>query len=200
LTNTAGGTNAAGLFVGRTAVEEPCDLIRHAQRALTTNSTASSFASKVPTITEPSNDGVIDLFSKSILQPKSVKLWFIGLGADNDAFSIRVIGWQRIGSGLAPGILWFPSVICELACVISAAVGVAGSPVLNTERFADTITIVSEPTITADVTRLGTIELNSPTGDLIAPAVVPLRGFEKLEFLFDQTTNTPTMNVLYSLV
>lgn len=177
------------------------DLHRTAARALTTNSSASSFASKVYTVTEPSGNGIVELIRDGGgLVPQRVKLWPIGLGSENDAFSLRIIGWEKIGQGAAPATGWIPTIVAELACIVGTAVGVASSPVLNTERFADTITIVTEPTITAATTRQGTVELTSPTNDLIAHAKVWIEGFHKLEFTFDQTTGTPTMNVLFAFL
>lgn len=170
------------------------------RKALAANATTSSFGSKVPTVTKPTNDGVIDLLSGGgAIVPARIKILPYGLGGDNDAFSVRLIGWHKIGNTTS-GVLWLPVPLVELACTISQAVGVAGSPVLDTERFADTITIVTEETVTADVTRIGDVELASPGNNLIAHAIFPLRGFELLEFEFDQTTNTPTMNCLYALL
>lgn len=181
------------------------DLIRKVARALATNASTSSFASKVPTIAEPTNDGVIDLthLATSLLCPKRIKLWPIGLGSDNDAFSMRVLGWHScILSGSLT--LWFPTVIGEFACTISAAVGVAGAAVLATERFADTITPVAARTrdrvIAAGTAINSNYEILSPTNDLIGHVIMPLGGFEKMELQFDQTTNTPTMNCLYAFL
>lgn len=173
------------------------DQSRPLQRALTTNSSASSFASKVYTVTEPTNDGVLNLTFNKTLVPSRILLIPIGLGADDDAFSVRIIGWHKVTKA-AVTTGWVPTIIAELGVVVGTAVGVAASAVLNTERFPDTITIVSEGTTTADTTRRGTVELHSPGSNLIGHAIVPIGGFEKIEFTFDQTTGTPTMNVLYA--
>lgn len=176
------------------------------KRALTTNAATSSFASKVPTVTEPTNDGVINLIlGGGAVIHEWMLLWPIGLGADNDAFSLRVLGWRKISQGQGvTDTLWMPTLLYEFSCTISAAVGVAASPVLNTERFADTITIVTQGKYTdADsggVSTRGNVEVTSPTNDLIAHVKAPLKGMEKIEFQFDQTTNTPTMNVLYAFL
>lgn len=168
------------------------------RRVWATNANTSEFASKIPTLTEPTNDGVVHLTRHTGLVPCRLKVWFIGLGADNDAFSARFIAWDRHGT--ATPFLWVPTIICELGAIVGAAVGVAGSPVLATERFADTLTIVTEPTITADTTRQGTIEVSSPANDLIAHAIIPFWPCDKFEVAFDQTTNTPTMNCLYQFI
>ncbi len=174
------------------------------RKALTANNNDSSFASKIPTVTEPTNDGVIDLKGTGSTIPQWMDVLPYGLGGDNDAFDMRVIGWRHIGE-LGPQAalkaLWIPTILVEVTCTISAAVGIAGAVVLNTERFADTITIKSagfEPTITADTTRQGTVVVFSAVNDLIAWFALELRGMEKVEFTFDQTTQTPTMNALIS--
>jgi hypothetical protein len=165
-------------------------LSRPFRKALTTNANSSSFPSKVPTITEPTNDGVIDLKNVGLTIPQKMLVLPYGLGSDNDVFDLRVIAWRLVG------VLWVPYLLGKFTCTISAAVGVAGADVLNTERFADTITVGNEPTVTADVTRQGTVQVMSPTGDLVAYLIIELNGAAKVEFIFDQTTGTPTTNCL----
>ncbi len=158
----------------------------------------------MPTITEPVNDGVIILADGSgQIVPCRAKFWFIGLGSDNDAFSVRIIGWTRVDlDTMRP--LWVPSLIAEYAVVVSAAVGVAGAAVLNTERFADTIAPVAthqgDLVIAAGTAINSEFQVLSPTGDVIGHVVMPLFGFEKLEFTFANTTGTPTKNVIYAFV
>ncbi len=168
------------------------------KKALTTNNNDSSFASKVAKVAEPINDGVVALTKDGAIVPFRVFLLPYGLGTSNDAFSMRVIGWRHIGA--YPNWLWIPTPLFELACVLGANGGVAGSPILNTELFVDTITVVSEPTITADTTRQGTVQVYSPANDTAAFAVAELYGVEKIEFTFDQTTQTPTMNCLVAFL
>ena len=181
------------------------DEFRAFKKAWATNADTSAFASRIPTTTEPSNDGVVSLRASDagVVVPARVLLLPYGLGADNDAFSMRVIGWRRIGSGVSPAnVLWIPIILGEFACTISAAVGVVGSPVLNTERFADTITVVKQPK-TTDTDSVGAASrgdnfIYSAAGDLIAFIDMLVLGCDKLEFTFDQTTNAPTTNVLYA--
>lgn len=185
-------------------------LARPYRKALTTNDNSSSFASKIPTLTEPVNDGVIDLgwFRSNVAAggtvPQTMRVLPYGLGSDNDVFDMRVISWRHVGTpGYPPAGLWVPTIEVAVTCTISAAVGVAASPVLNTERFADTITIKSagfEPTYTADTTRAGTVRVFSAASDLIAWFELLLCGAEKVEFTFDQTTGSPTMNALVTFL
>lgn len=178
------------------------NVIRPLQKFLAVNSNDSAFAALADTLTEPSGDGVLDL---SVMgggeSPCHILLYPYGLGADNDAFTMRLVGWTRIRPAIADGrFQWTPTVIAALGCIVSGDVGVAGGIVGATERYADTITVVTEGTITSDVTRGGTLTLTAPGTDVRAHVVVPIEGFEKLSLKFDQTTNTPTMNALYRLL
>lgn len=170
---------------------------RPLNRALTISNAGLTGGSRIPQLIEPNYDGVVNLAPKT---SQWLKVWGVGVGADNDAFNIRVLGWSSIGSGPNYGTLWIPSVLGEVTVTLCTTVGVIGGQVMETERFADTITVVIEPTITADVTRQGTMLVTSPANNLIAHFLLSLQGFQKIEFNFGQTTGTPTMNALYSFV
>jgi hypothetical protein len=178
-----------------------------------TNIDATSFASKVPTLTEPvasSTVAVINLvdpLTDGELIPRGLKLLFILLGADNDVASFRFIGWNRIrvGQGSNPDTLWVPQPFAEFSCTASAAVGVAASPILNTERFCDTIAPVAlkgeDRKIAAGTSVNSDVYVYTPADDTVGHVILPILGaYDKLEFTLDQTTNTPTGNVIYSLL
>lgn len=174
------------------------NLARPLRRGLAANSTDTTFATKVPVVARPSNDGVIDLSQEGDAVPGWVKVFAVGVGANNDAFSVRIYGWSRVIAADATKNIWIPQIIGELAFIMGQKAGLLSTVVPSTELFADTVTIVSEPTTTAATTRDGKIVTYSPANDTLAFAVVPVWGFELIEFNFDNTTNTPTMNVLYS--
>lgn len=161
-------------------------------KARTANATDTSFPSKIPTATEPSGTGVVELIQNKLGGPiqNSVLVVAFGAGSDDTTFSVRVIGWRLFGDDPQTQ-LWIPAVLAELACTLSSAVGVAGKVVVNTERFADTITLV---TGNDDIS----IDIVSPTGNVVAHAAVDIKGFQKLEFTFDLTGATDA-NVLYSM-
>lgn len=164
------------------------------RRALATDSTDSAFPSRIPTGTEPTGNGVIDLapVGGGVI-PNAVLLVPIGTGGDNDTFSVRLIGWRRLGTERAT-VLWVPVVLVELACTLCAVVGVAGRLVAATERFADTLTLV---TGNDDIS----IDIVSPTGDVVAHALTDLKGSTKFELTFDSTAaGTTAMNCLVALV
>lgn len=174
-----------------------------------TNLNTTSFDSKIPTITMPTASAtaaVLDLNDQratGALTPKWLKLFFLLLGADNDAASFRLIGWNRaVKSGSTD--LWMPQPFAEFACTGSACVGVAGAAVLNTERFADTIAPVAlkieDIKIAAGTSLMSDAYVYTPADDTAGHVVISTRGFELLEFSLDQTTNTPTGNILYSFL
>ena len=156
------------------------------RKMLATNSTDTAFDSIIPKTTEPSGDGLIKTSEGGGgVMPNAIKVLFYGTGDDNDTFSARVIGWHKIGVGTGAGRLWVPIILAELACTMSATVGIANAPVVATERFVDTITLV---TGNDDIS----IDIVSPTGDEIAHAVLDLKGCQYIEFSFDTTAGDPT--------
>lgn len=173
------------------------------RRWRTTNESATSFASKIPTVTEPVNDGVINLVVSGVLIAKRIMVWPLLLGADNDVASFRFIGWNRALQD-SKTTLWVPTVFAEFVCTASACVGIAGAAALETERFADTIVPVAARTRDQKIaagTSIGSLyEILSPTGDLAAHIILPLTGFEKIELTSDETTNTPSVNALFKFL
>lgn len=152
-------------------------------KLLTTNATDANFASKVPTATEPTGAGALDLPRGGGGQVReNLLLLFFGVGADNTTFDARVIGWRKVST------LWMPVTLCEVSCTLSAVVGVAGQPVVDTERFADTITV-----------NKGLGAVYTPTADAqAAMLLVASEGCAKVEVIFDMTGAT-SGNALLSM-
>lgn len=118
-----------------------------------------------------------------------------GIGNDNEVFSVKILGWRRV-NGEGVSTLWVPTVLAELTgCTLSATYfGVAGAAVNSNNLFCDTITAVAIGPTTS-------VEVTSPTGNLgIAHAAVAIKGFEKVEFIFDATTGMTSMNALVALI
>lgn len=166
------------------------------------NSTSADFTAPVDTFVPPS--GGIDLTVSGGTGEVPCELVVIpyGLGNDNDTFSLRLIGWTRIRPQIADGRWQFvPNILAEFACTLSQEVGLSGGVVLNTERYCDTITIVTEATKTADVTRMGSVFVTAPGADLKAHLRMKIQGVEYITADFDQTGGTtPSMNFLYRLL
>lgn len=155
------------------------------KRALTTNSTATSFASKVPTVTEPSGEGV-----HNVGGDEYVEFIPFGTDGDNDTFSLRIIGWRQ-HRGSVGNDLWIPNVLSETSVVLGTSTGVAGAEVVNTEFFGDTIALVSNG---------GTLTIVSQTaGNTVAMGRVPIAGYDKIEFTFDLAgaQEAVSMNALF---
>lgn len=137
--------------------------------------------------------------------PQLLELWPYCLGADNDVATFRVIGWRRllpVGSS-EPRTLFVPGILCDAVCTFSTFVGRAGFPVLDTERFADTIAITSvlQPTSLSSTTLLdGYIKAFTMANNTPARIQIPLEGFEAFEVQIDNTTGTGTGNALYTLI
>lgn len=180
------------------------------RKAFATSATDTSFASRIPTITEPSGDGIHELVngaSKSGDKDKgraadveaAILCMFYGAGADNATFDVRLIGWDTIYA--KPTTLWIPKILASFTCTLSAMVGVAGAPLVATDRIVDTITLRTDNAVSQPVTKSldsgavttssgWGVEIFSPAGDLAAWVKVPLQGSRKLEFCYDMTGAT----------
>lgn len=153
---------------------------------LTSNSTAASFTALAATATEPTGAGVIDLPLTGDAVNSFLQLIFFGAGADNSTFDARVSGWSKVDT------LWVPTPLVEVSCTLGAAVGVASQAVLDTERFADTLSLAAAYSGLAG--SLATVV--SPAGDLVARLLLDLQGFRKFQVQFDMTGAT-SGNAIY---
>lgn len=167
-------------------------------KARSVNQTSAAFVSKVPTGTEPTGDAgsatgasIIELGVDYFPPPKTVvNVIPFGVGADDSTMSVRIIGWAKAGTGTTA--LWIPVTLAELLCTLSTAVGVAAKYVVNTERFADTITLTYG---NDDVS----IDLGSPANNTIAIASVLIKNFQKLEISLQTGGSATSCNALISV-
>ena len=182
---------------------------RPLKRAFATNQNQTAFTAKTPLFAKPTSDGVVDIGRDGGLVPRAILVIPVGAGSAADAYSLRIWGWKQVlgagnkaDGGGTPHNIWIPVRIAELGVVLGTGTGIANGVVPATELFADTVTIIAtgEGVITADTTNQGTIVRYSPASNITAFAVVPNPGYDLIEFDSDQTTNTPTVNVLYSLL
>lgn len=177
------------------------------QKAAAANVTSASFPARVPTIAEPTGGAVVDLANNFFWVPAELMILPYGLGSNNDVFDMKVIGWEHIGN-VSPTtqVLWVPTTIAVFTCTISSTLpGVTLAPVIATEFFADTITLKSAITQPLQADQNATpatqyrgedVTIYSPADDTLAWIRLKLLGFSKIEFTFDTTTGTPTMNCL----
>lgn len=141
------------------------------QKAITANSTnASTIAIPAATVTKPSGTGILDFQNDA---PVSLIVLPFGAGGDDTVFTLRVGAWRLVST------LWVYQILCEFACTLSTYVGVAGQPVVATDRFAD---IIASPT-----TLLGNLGTDcfkrSPAND--SPGSMEILGHGAILFQFD---------------
>jgi hypothetical protein len=149
--------------------------------------TDNGFPVKIPTLTAPTGAAVLDLESAGSEAPLEALIVPFGTGNDDTTFNLRCIGWTRIAGDGNTGIsdLWAPTILCDFLCTLGTVVGVDNTPLGHTIRFADTIAVNTEPTITAATTRQGTEQIYSPANNTIAWAKIRLHGVQRLEISVD---------------
>lgn len=153
-------------------------LLQQFVKVRSTNSTDSSFPSRVATVTRPSGDGVIEPRSFGEFTRGTLVLVPYGTGADNATVDVRVLAWRPTTGGL-----WIPTIVSQVACTLSGAVGVSGQDVTNTERFADTLTLsIGNAGIDCQVF--------SPANDTVGHVTLDTKGAALLEVTFDLGTAT----------
>ncbi len=137
------------------------------------NQTGSSITAPIPTVTEPTGDGILNLESinrvaGALSPPNSVVVAFFGArtGANQTA-TARLTGWRKIGT------LWIPVPLLALALTQGTSIGIAATDVVATDYFVDTIT--------ASTAFTSAYELISPADDTVAAVKVDLFGCEKLQ-------------------
>lgn len=148
-------------------------------KACSSHSTETAFASKIPTLTAPTGDGVVDNNGGNVFLVVP-----IGTGNDDTTFDMRVIGWSAAGPESTR--LWVPTILGEFSCTLSTAVGVASGYLVAADRFADTITNASAYDDLDGIT----FRLRSPANNTPASILIDAEGHQKLEFIFDLTGAT----------
>jgi hypothetical protein len=153
-----------------------------------------SFPTRIPTIASPTtattatatSQRVFDLIAMGVSNSNLLVVPF-GTGSATQTFSVRVIGWSdsRPVDGSSNVPLWIPRILCEYLCTLCTATGVANSAVLETEKFCDTVSLVSNRgTDGQDTTKA------SPGGNFIGSFLVDLKGCKEVELVYSVGTNT----------
>lgn len=128
------------------------------------------------------------------------KMHFVGNGSDNDAYSARLWGVDFLVSEEGGVRTTSTDYVCTLfgtaAVVLGTSVGV-GVP-SGSFRYADTVvwTAATAGTNAESAYGLGTTTAYSPADNTVGCLFVPNFPFHGLIIDFDQTTGTPTMNVV----
>lgn len=143
----------------------------------------SSITIPTPTMTAPSGDGIIDATSIDGRQDfSSILLKFFGVrtSADNETFTARVTGWRRFGqTGLND--LWIPTPLLSLALTQGTSIGVASTPAIATNYFADTIVVSTAFT--------NAYEVISPADNSIALIKLDIFGSQLVQVQLAKGTN-----------
>lgn len=169
-------------------------------KARSVNETSNGYRSLIPTVTEPSGDAgtatgasILDNQRGGGAGQNCIRVLPYAIGSNNNTFSLRVIGWDYVGNNPNPGEvrrLWIPTPLCEVACTISSTqVGIVNSQVLNTEMFADTISL------TYGNLNVG-IDIVSTAADIVAHFVLDLKGCQKYELIFTTGGSATSCNAL----
>lgn len=158
---------------------------------------ATTFPSRIPTITEPLGSAtrwVIDNGSYPIGQSgqNSVIILPYGVGADNATFLLRLYGWRVLPWRTFGNVnQWIPILLAQLTCTLDAgSPGVATTEVGSTKYFVDTLSLTyGNANVSIDVNTIAS------TG-LIAHFQASIKGFQKLECTFDTNSSATGMNAL----
>lgn len=174
---------------------------QRAFKARSVNQTSNGYVSKIATGTTPNGDAgtatgasIITLCHEGITGVSGAVILPYGVGSNNNTFSMRVIGWDRIGND-PNTLLWVPVMLLEVQVTLSSScVGVAGREVVATELFADTIALVGtsgNPNVSC--------EIISPANDTIAHLTLTFKGFAKAELSFTTGASATSCNALVML-
>ncbi len=174
------------------------------RKARSVNQTSNGYVSKVPTATEPIGDAgtasgasIIDIGSlgsggTGAIQNAMLAV-FYGVGSDTNTFSAKLIGWKPVDWDNRLTGLWIPVPLVVLALTLSTPPGLAGKTILNTELFADTITLT---TGNDDVS----VDIVSHADNTISHCLIDLKGFQKVEWSFTTGGSATSCNALFVLL
>lgn len=150
------------------------------QKALSTNSTATSFAAQAPG-NEPSGAGVFDVKSADTLEVIP-----FGAGAADQTLSFRVIGWRS--SAVDGPSFDIPEIICDCQATLCTLTGTAGKSAVATDYFADAITVTT-----------GIAVCPSVTANTVAKAFVDVSGYKKIKLIFNTGSSATNCNALITM-
>ena len=167
------------------------------------NCTSTSFVQRLPQAIEPVDDSAdatgqcsINMSNGSGVTQNGLMIVPYGLHAsitDNLTFSIRVVGYRRLGSDPATLIWVGPITFVEALCTVdNTLIGLAGRLIVATEMFCDTITLVGTSG-NANVSH----ELLSPAdGVTIAHLMVDTKGCERVSVEMSTGSSVTSCNCL----
>ncbi len=153
-------------------------LVRRLKKVYSTNQTGSSITSPSPTTTIPTTGIIpaiytVDTGGFLASGGNQYLFYFYAIGANNVTGKAQINGWRKVDNGT----LWIPMPLIQVDLIFGASTGVAASDVLDTERFADTITLTSGKNYTAayEIIIAGTPD------DTVAGLAVDVKGAELIQ-------------------
>jgi hypothetical protein len=158
------------------------------------NSTGTSVADPADSTTAPSTAtaGVLDLRDSTgrMLVANLARFEFYGTDAANETFEYAIFGWASNGTS------WSATKLAAGVATLGTKTGVAAGGVLNTELYADTLTVATggEENVTW--------ALSSPADNTKAWLLLDCAGFPLLQVKVKIDTGTPSAaaNLLWARV
>jgi hypothetical protein len=168
------------------------------RRALSTNSTDTSFSAKNATETRPSGAGVFDLLDSDLglssgsNVPSYIELIPYGADADTETFDMRLWGWKVLPAAEAPDgrDVWVPIMLADVSCTLTSA---TATPLMADNFLCDTL-VLNEGAADGAFTSIITT-----ADDTTASLLVHTRGCQLIEFAFD-LTGAESVNCLWTAV
>jgi len=174
-------------------------------KARLVNQTSATFVAKTWQAAEPTKDAnsatgqtSIDMRNGGGVTQNGLKIMPIGVGSDNNTFSLRVYAWEYYNSGANPDSgIWIASLLLEALCTIDVTlVGLAGKALGTTDVGVDTITLVGTSG-NANISH----ELVSPAdGVSQAHIIVDTKGADKIEITFSTGSSATSCNALVKML
>lgn len=165
------------------------------QKMAGTDLAGSSFASIIPTATEPvksSTRAIIDLGNGGAVGPNLILACPVGTGANNAVLTgVRFYGWRKLPRGSAESDLWVPVPLVAVDTVFGNVTGATGSSLIATYFFMDTINLIANFGV-ANVNNV----IQSNQADLPGFIIFDAYGFQKLEIDVDLGANATAANCL----
>lgn len=157
------------------------------------NSTATSITFPVPTTTMPSGDGIIQVGQGGSTAPNSLMLVPYGAGTAAQTFLMNAYGWRRT-TGLGGKIpIWVAVELATFTCTLATPPGLTDCDVNASQLFCGTITLgVGNANVS--------VEIVSPTGNVIAHIVLDAKGSQLVELRFSTNSSATSCNCLAAKV
>ncbi len=150
------------------------------QRGLTTNSTTTSLAARIPTTTEPETTaGSLVLTPEQLSGCEWLGFWFFGSNANNEDFHAQFTAFR---TSEKTATLYIPEhVIRVVATESSTLPGIANTGFVVADLFADTIALVTA----SSLAHTSEYEIINPQNDVMATLYLRNKGWSHLAVDFD---------------